>query len=151
SYFDAIKQQKSDPFSVPDGIFSFYDSVIVFDHKERQMRIVSFRGEEHCAQLLDQLESPAEREALAPFSQADSDPFKKVTPAMTRQAFVDRVGRCKEYISEGQVFQIVLAQRFAYKYDGDPFRIYRSLQSINPSPYGYYLQFPDFSYLGASP
>lgn len=151
SFFDGIKQQETDHQKAPDGIFAFYDSVIVFDHKERQMRILSFRGEEHCKQVLLELGKTAQQEDLAAFASADDNPFEKVQAAMKPNEFIDRVLRCKEFIAEGQVFQIVLAQRFARAYQADPFRIYRALQSINPSPYGYFLQFPEFAYLGASP
>ena len=151
TFFESIKQQSSDPQNVPDGVFSFYDSVIIFDHKERQMRVLSFRGQQHCRDILQRLESGVEREPLARFDTSKLEPYAAVEPAMKREEFISRVLRCKEYIAEGQVFQIVLAQRFTRKFAGDPFRIYRALQSINPSPYGYYLQFPEFVYLGASP
>ncbi len=150
-YFDGIEQQKSDPLAVPDGMFSFYDSIIVFDHKERQMRIVSFRGEAHCRELLQQLETKGANGGLAAFARPALDAFEKVQASMPREKFIELVKQCQEFIAEGQVFQIVLAQRFARPYEGDPFRIYRALQSINPSPYGYFLQFPEFAYLGASP
>ena len=151
-FFDNIKQQSSDPLAVPDGVFALYDSAIVFDHKERQMRVISFRGKEHSGSLIAAMEdSRSGKESLSSFAAVPADPHSRVQAAMKKQEFIDRVLRCKEFIAEGQVFQIVLAQRFAREYKGDPFCIYRALQSINPSPYGYYLQFPDFVYLGASP
>lgn len=151
-FFDKINQQSADPLAVPDGIFALYDSAIVFDHKERQMRVLSFRGEAHCRSLIQAMEEAGGGgESLSSFSAKPEDPHKQVKPAMSKVEFTNRVLRCKEFIAEGQVFQIVLAQRFSRDYAGDPFYIYRALQSINPSPYGYYLQFPEFAYLGASP
>ncbi len=155
--FDAIDQQESDPFeNVPDGIFSFYDSLIIFDHKERQMRILSFRGKNQCQKLLALLTEPEESDSSPVLGSLRSEisleeAFRDVRFALQKNEYMERVERCIEYIKEGQVFQIVLANRFTRSFDGDPFAIYRALQSINPSPYGYYLQFQDFVYLGASP
>lgn len=152
-FFDRIKQQNQDPINVPDGVFALYDSAIIFDHKERQMKIFSFRGESHCHEIVERLEKASIRSQIRAFKPAAAkhDFHARVQAAMSKEEFLKKVLLCKEYIAEGQVFQIVLAQRFAHEYKGDAFCIYRALQAINPSPYGYYLQFPDFAYLGASP
>ncbi len=152
-FFDKIAAQESDAMQVPDGIFALYDSAIIFDHKERQMKVLSFRGETHCREIVEKLEKNQIRNQISIFKHPSSntDFHAKVEPAMSKQDFISKVLRCKDFIAEGQVFQIVLAQRFAHPFAGDAFSIYRALQSINPSPYGYYLQFPNFAYLGASP
>lgn len=153
--FDSIKQQDSDELEVPDGMLAFYDALVVFDHKERSLRIVSFKSKEHCLNLLDNLqdESGQPERALCrlPLEISDADLYGQVRPSMDKETYCRKVRRCQELIAEGEAFQIVLAHRFERTYAADPFQIYRVLQSINPSPYGYYLQFPDFTYLGASP
>lgn len=151
NYFDGIEQQEIDKFKLPEAIFSFYDALLVFDHKERLLRILSYRGKAHAESLLKQLQSAGSPETVAVFESQIDDAFKDIMASMKREDFLSKVAAAKSYIAEGQVFQIVLAQRFEKKYSGDPFKIYRALQSINPSPYGYFLQFPEFSYLGASP
>lgn len=69
----------------------------------------------------------------------------------TPQTYLDGVGKCKEYILAGDAFQIVLSQRFETNLKVSPLQVYRSLRSINPSPYMYYLRFDDFEVVGASP
>lgn len=65
--------------------------------------------------------------------------------------FLSSVEKIKEYIAAGDVFQVVLSQRFSASYYGDPLNVYRILRSINPSPYMFYLRFPDMCIAGASP
>ena len=164
AYFDKIPQQKTDNLNVPDGVFSFYDSLLIFDHKERSLKILSYRGEKHAQSILDALNNKTDnriiiRNAREEGSSQDlssmnldiKDAFNGVSMSMTRSDFLTKVEQAKEFVAQGQVFQIVLAQRFERSYRGDAFKIYRALQCINPSPYGYFLQFPGFSYLGASP
>jgi anthranilate synthase component 1 len=152
SCFEAIPRQESDTLEVPDGIFSLFDALLIFDHKERTLHVVSMRSEEHVSELIAHLECPSYQKGRNLSSRVTkSVSTTDVKASMSKEAFLSRVNNCKQFIEEGQVFQIVLAQRFFKSFDGDAFDIYRALQSINPSPYGYFLQFPDFSYLGASP
>jgi anthranilate synthase component I len=70
---------------------------------------------------------------------------------MTEGEFIEKVERAKEYILNGDIFQVVLSQRFAVPIDEEPFVIYRRLRSINPSPYMFFLRNPDVTLVGASP
>jgi anthranilate synthase component 1 len=70
---------------------------------------------------------------------------------LSREAFMERVRTAKRYITEGDVFQVVLSHRVGTKVTCDPFDVYRSLRTINPSPYMYYLDFGDFQIAGSSP
>jgi anthranilate synthase component 1 len=70
---------------------------------------------------------------------------------MTKAEFVNMVMKGKEYIKKGDIIQVVLSQRFKVKTDKGGFEIYRSLRSLNPSPYMYYLKLKDFSIVGSSP
>lgn len=152
SYFDGIVQQEKPALGVPDGIFAFYDCLLVFDHRERQLHIVSFRSDKRCREILSLLEGQSAQTKLFQLSDPGKEAaFSGVEANMSKEDFIASVEKCRQYIKEGQVFQIVLSQRFRRSYRGEPYNLYRVLQSINPSPYAYYLQFPDFVYLGASP
>jgi anthranilate synthase component 1 len=70
---------------------------------------------------------------------------------LSRDAYCQAVERAKEYIRAGEIFQVVLSQRFTTPFAGDPFRLYRSLRLINPSPYMAFLQFGDLCLVGSSP
>jgi len=75
----------------------------------------------------------------------------EVTRGTTRKAFVEAVEAAKEYIEAGDVFQVVLSQRFDLELRAHPFDLYRVLRVVNPSPYLYFLQLPSCSVVGASP
>lgn len=69
----------------------------------------------------------------------------------TRESFCEKVVRAKEYIRNGDIFQVVLSQRLSVEIEEDPFDVYRVLRTINPSPYMYYLDFGDYKIVGSSP
>jgi anthranilate synthase component 1 len=68
-----------------------------------------------------------------------------------REAFEDAVEEAKRYVYEGDIFQVVLSQRFEMPFEGDRFNLYRALRQVNPSPYLFYLDFDDFALVGSSP
>jgi len=70
---------------------------------------------------------------------------------MSKEQYMDAVIRAKQYIVEGDIFQVVLSQRLSVPFNDDSFNIYRSLRHINPSPYLFYLSYPDFQIAGSSP
>src|SRR5262249_21069841 len=112
-YFENIPQQDTDPFQVPVGYYGLYDSVIVFDHQYRKIKVVSHRGVEHARSLVKRLIAPSVLLPLADQegSLSDGAAFDDVSGPFTRESFVDLVEKSKHYIREGQVFQIVVSQR----------------------------------------
>jgi anthranilate synthase component 1 len=152
-YFDGIKKQAKDPFKVPEAYYGLYDTVIVLDHHKRLMHFISYRGEAHIKLLLAKLNNDSMVKPIYAASiQIDEDElFKNVEGPLNKESFMELVLQAKEYILEGQVFQIVVAHRFTSKIRCNATDIYRVLAAINPSPYAYILKFPGFSYLGSSP
>jgi anthranilate synthase component 1 len=73
------------------------------------------------------------------------------TRTMSRQSFVDAVAAAQEHIVAGDIFQVVLSQRFDLELDADPFDVYRALRLLNPSPYLYFLRFDEVTVVGSSP
>jgi len=136
--------------------------VVAFDHKGRRIKIVAcaFPGElgveesrrdaiERISRLLAKLSKPL---AMTPFPAGAKGVPLPVTSNLTREAFEKAVEDSKEYIRAGDIFQIVLSQRFALPYAGDPVHLYRALRFINPSPYMFCLRLPGgFSLVGSSP
>lgn len=161
-YFEGTPQQSHDPLGVPDAYMALYDTAVVFDHLYRRIRFISYRTEAEARQLWAQVQAAVDEHAngsvkntLQPIyyqdDMSDASIFEGVANSVTREHFCQRVQEAQAYIREGQVFQIVLAQRFSLPVHGQPLDIYRVVQSLNPSPYAYYLQFPEFVYLGSSP
>jgi anthranilate synthase component 1 len=149
--------------NVPDCIFTFYDRLLAFDHLKHQLHIIAaadVRAEsprkayDRALADIDALERKLVRgihkQALGWSSSAKHKPVK-VHAATSHDEFLASVRRAKEYIAAGDAFQVVLSQRLDFKLPAKPFQIYRSLRTVNPSPYMFYLQFDETQVLGASP
>ncbi|MDX2085472.1 MAG: anthranilate synthase component I family protein [Candidatus Melainabacteria bacterium] len=156
-YFDGIVPQQAAPIDVPEGFYGLYDSVILFDHLYRRITFISHRPEAEAQALWEVYRNRMQAAvALPPLSVTnttvgDDALFATVDGPFNKARFCQAVSQCKQYIEQGQVFQIVLAQRFSRPVQGTPLTMYRLLQAVNPSPYAYLLQGPGFSYLGSSP
>src|SRR3546814_4029898 len=74
-----------------------------------------------------------------------------VTPVLAPGRYGEMVAAAKDYISAGDIFQVVLAQRFTAPFPPPPLALYRALRRINPSPFLYYLDLPGFALIGSSP
>jgi anthranilate synthase component 1 len=151
-----------DDLDVPEMLFMVADTVVVFDHKARRIKVVAcaFPGEqgvetsrreavERISALLGKLSLPL---AMQPFPAVTDAERLPVSSNVSREAFEKSVEDSKEFIRAGDIFQIVLSQRFAIPYKGDPIHLYRALRFINPSPYMFCLRLPGgFSLVGSSP
>ncbi len=152
-YLDKIPQQTKDILGVPEGYFGLYDSVIVFDHQYKRIHILSLRGEEHTKAILAKI---LEKDKLRPLKLGNTaldekTIFEEAETSFTKQEYLNALLRSKEFIKQGEAFQIALSQRFSIPCAVDPLDVYRMLQATNPSPYAYYLKYPEFVYLGSSP
>lgn len=153
-YFENINvkdetQQKND---APDILYTLFRDVIVFDHFNNELTVVSidvgYGGEgvarSHIACILDRIEHAAPQ--VFPFH-AIGD----VKSTLTDDEHRENIRRGIRHCLRGDVFQIVLSRRFIQKYEGDDFQLYRSLRSVNPSPYLFYFDFGGFRLIGSSP
>lgn len=156
-YFEAVPQQAENPQGTPDGAYGLYDSVIVFDHLFRRLYLISYAPPDEAAAWLARVRAAIADHHTAPPAlcyppdASLPDPFAGVQSAVGEAAFKQGVAQAKAYIAEGQAFQIVLSHRFYRPVSASPLTVYRTLQAVNPSPYAYFLQFPEFAYLGSSP
>jgi anthranilate synthase component 1 len=160
-YFEQVPQQAADPLDVPDAYLALYDTVIIFDHLYRRIHFLSARTRSEAEALWTQIRSdiqdraPACAPAMLPMfyqdDMSDEALFDGVQTSVTKEQYLQGVLKTKEYITEGQVFQLVLAQRFSMPVTCEPLDVYRMVTAINPSPYAYFLKFPEFAYLGSSP
>lgn len=165
SSYDTVRQVESlpdvptDDLKIPEAIWSFYDEVYAFDHVKQQivlMKTVFIKPEtdltiayEEAQSALDRMEKEAVRHV------SSGEPFeldaKQISSNVEQSRFHNMVKRAKEYIFEGDIFQVVLSQRFEVPFKGDRFTLYRALRMVNPSPYLFYLDFDEFSLVGSSP
>ncbi len=152
-FTERIEQQKNSVAPVPIGRYGLYDSFVLFDHQYRQVTFFSARGEQHINELVHRslLHSQLPPFRLDMQKASKDELFKNVTGPFTRETFIDAVLTAKEKVLAGEVFQIVLSQRFSVPISAPPIDVYRALQATNPSPYAYFLKCPGFSYIGSSP
>lgn len=158
-YFENIPQPALDLLKVPDAYLGLYDTMIVFDHLYRRIHFISHREIGAAQRLWNQVQKTLESKisALKPLKplfyqdMPDEELFEGISRSVSKETYCASVDRAKQYIAEGQIFQIVVAQRFSLPIQCPALDVYRTVQAINPSPYAYFLKFPEFHYLGSSP
>ena len=148
-YFEHInvKDETQAKNDAPDLLYILYKDYIVFDHFKNEVTIIELlsEGEEDD---LDQLEHDVNNR---PYQQYGFHPVGDCTSTLTDDEHRENIRRGIRHCLRGDVFQIVLSRRFKQKYEGDDFKLYRALRSINPSPYLFYMDFGGFRIFGSSP
>ena len=148
-----------DPLNLPDIYLLQVDNFIVFDSLKGEMLIVKYvaKGNQTAAELaekeIDELEILLDRGIPTSQQSGGQHTLKDVTPKseFNKTDFLVAVEKVKKYIVDGDVMQVVLAQRMSTPIDINPLDIYRALRHLNPSPYLYYFDFEDFQIVGSSP
>ncbi len=155
-----VPKPEHTPLEVPVLYYLITDSVLIFDHAKQVLRICvhahvdgdpasAYRSAtDEIRRIYRQLEQPqpfAHRQIVeAPVPPAPKGNF-------TEAEFERAVERIKDYVRAGDVIQTVLSQRFEKKFEPPPLDLYRALRTINPSPYMFLVEDPEFSVVGASP
>lgn len=149
--------------SFPDAYFMISGNTLAFDHVNHKIYIISNMVVENIADLEESYNKAAEKISkilqnlssnhnLQPLSLSLEPNHEKVSSNITKEEWIEAINSAKEHIVAGDIFQVVLSQRFQInKGNLDNFTIYRALRSINPSPYLYFLNFDDFQIIGSSP
>lgn len=164
---EKIPDRTSRDLDIDDAMLLFFSNLVIFDHVRHQALIVSNVLTEERSDHLSleekyhkavQKVAAMERFLNGPLPQAEGTPASKPSKTMgkvdynfTPDGFEEAVRKAKEYIRAGDIFQVVLSQRFDRRCDSDPFEVYRALRIVNPSPYMYYLKLGDFQIIGSSP
>ena len=156
---ERLDQPTADPLGLPDMIFVRPSVVLIFDRLADALYLVApvWPGasdpDQAIAAANDRLDAVAARLAAAtlpPPARTEAADLA-YTPAITPDRYRQMVDRAQDYIRAGDVFQVVLAQRFSTPFALPPFELYRSLRRINPSPFLYHLDLPGFALIGSSP
>src|SRR4029077_10808401 len=159
---EELPPPQRDPLGIPDAVLVRPTAILVFDAVEDTITIVTpvriqpaisaetawARAVARLSAVFDALDGPLEKATEPP----EAGPVHVKAPSNTTPAEYKRmVMRAKEYIAAGDVFQVVLSQRFALPFALPPFALYRALRRVNPSPYLYFLNFGGFAIAGSSP
>ena len=148
-YFEniAVKDETLEKNDAPDMLYILYKNIIVFDHFNSQLTIISISEKAQSTEITDILRAMGK----ANVQTYDFHPVGEVTSPLTDEEHKANIRRGIKHCLRGDVFQIVLSRRFIQKYEGDDFKLYRALRSINPSPYLFYFDFGGFRIFGSSP
>ena len=148
-YFEniAVKDETQEKNDAPDMLYILYKDIIVFDHFNNQLTIVSLSENADNSEITEILRAMNKANIQA----YDFHPVGETTSPLTDEEHKANIRRGIKHCLRGDVFQIVLSRRFIQKYEGDDFKLYRALRSINPSPYLFYFDFGGFRIFGSSP
>lgn len=163
-YYENLPNINQDDLKLPDCHFMFTDEVLVFDHLKQKIHIVvNFHQDQNVERAYNSVtlrikeiykEILSTRWKIADNFRPDFSSGKKsfvYTSNITKEEYCRNVEKAKQYIRDGDIFQVVLSQRLCVETDQDPFNVYRVLRIINPSPYMYYLKLNDYKIVGSSP
>jgi anthranilate synthase component 1 len=157
------RRAPEDDRRLPDLHFGFYDGVCVFDHVEKLVYLVQLAlvepgtdGRQAYADAVERLEERAEEiqrhSKPLPAGRVGAHPSARALPSnLSRDDHARMVERALEYIRAGDIFQVVLGQRFERRAQADPFDVYRALRAVNPSPYMVYMQAGPCILIASSP
>ena len=148
-YFEniAVKDETQEENDAPDMLYILYKDVVVFDHFRNELTLIELLADGEQDDL-DQLERDL---ASRNYQAFDFHPVGDCTSTLTDDEHRENIRRGIQHCLRGDVFQIVLSRRFKQRYEGDDFKLYRALRSINPSPYLFYFDFGGFRIFGSSP
>jgi anthranilate synthase component 1 len=159
-YLEKLPDRLEDDIRLPVATWCFYDTVVAFDHVKHQILVISnlflkeatdiedqqARAQQRIQTVIDDLQT---RDLLLPeMIQMDGNGMRS---NFEREDFLEAVQTAKDLIRDGDIFQVVLSQRFSEEFVGDPFNMYRALRQVNHSPYLFFLDYTDFSIVGSSP
>ena len=145
-YFEdiAVKDETQKKNDAPDMLYILYKVVIVFDHHNNMLKVVTLGDETDIDAVLKAMNK-------SNVQAYDFHPVGDVISTLSDDEHRENIRRGIRHCLRGDVFQIVLSRRFIQRYEGDDFKLYRALRSINPSPYLFYFDFGGFRIFGSSP
>ena len=158
----SITRAKNDDLGVPDAYFFITDTLLIFDHLERRIKIVANahvaspadadRAYDEAVAKIEELESRLSRPIRSNLLPVFTD-VQPLEPAinMTQDQYVKMTEAMQEYIRAGDIFQVVPSQRFEVPFDSPAIDLYRALRLINPSPYMFCLKLGNMALVGSSP
>ena len=156
-FFEPTLSPHLKPSQLPDALFLLADIIVAFDHARRSLFLIAnaLDGDEAIAtqklnEIVEKIQLPL------PVAARSNPPASSTHSNMTSEAFEKIVTTAKEHIAAGDIFQVVLSQRFDRKTEVDAFEVYRAVRRLNPSPYMFFFDFgivedEPFYVVGASP
>ncbi len=145
-YFEhiGVKDATADKNDAPDMLYILYRDIIMFDHFNNRLTVITLGDSKE----IDLILKAMNKDNIRSYG---FHPVGETTSPLTDEEHKGNIRRGIAHCLRGDVFQIVLSRRFVQRYEGDDFKLYRALRSINPSPYLFYFDFGGFRIFGSSP
>ncbi len=159
-FFEKLPDNNPDPLRLPELYFMITDTILIFDHVRNRLLIVSNAhvkddveaAYEEAVQKIEDLQQRLAKPLVVATERIHAGNGESpITSNVTREEYCANVNKAKEYIRAGDIFQVVLSQRFQRDVYASPINLYRALRCINPSPYMTLVTFPEFCLVGSSP
>lgn len=154
-FLEEIPDKQTDTLEMPLALMYLIDTLLVFDHVQRRIRLLTLTEEDKIEAAVARLDGIEEAmRAPLDLSNYNNGPVTNGDSPVsnfTKEQFTDAVKKAKEHIVAGDIYQIVISQRLHGMTKADHFMIYRALRMLNPSPYMYYLDFDELKLIGSSP
>jgi anthranilate synthase component 1 len=160
-WFERIPDGNPDDVGTDDAVMMFFSRLLAFDHARHQIHLIAnvFTNgkteglEAEYRKAIDDIEAMEARleDPIEPLPRRKPTVDVPLRSNMSQKSFEQAVVRAKEYITAGDIFQVVLSQRFDVALTAHPFEVYRALRVVNPSPYMFYLNLGGPAVVGASP
>lgn len=159
-----VPKFEASAFGIPESVFLFTDTLLVFDHLLHKIQVVSHAHiksqdidgvEKAYKDAGDRIELLVQKlNGPIPDIHSKTDKSKKISPGVsnkTEEQYIEMVQTARQYIIAGDIIQVVPSQRISKKTNASAFDLYRAVRSVNPSPYMYLLELDEFAIIGASP
>ena len=155
--YEKLENINEDKVQTPDTELMLVDELLVFDHFHNEIIIVALKeNNEKGKEEAEKVFAVYEKEIYINSNiqgnySKECENLNFAESNTTKEEFINMVEKAKQYIYEGDIFQVVLSQRWKIKTEENPFTIYRRLRRLNPSPYLYYFNFGEYQIVGSSP
>jgi len=146
-YFEDVNISKKDnSIQIPDIYYAVYKNIIAINHFKNEAYIFA-----HCFETENNIDEILQLIKSKNFASYEFETNGDITSNLTDNEYKENVELAKKHCARGDVFQLVLSKKFAQKFKGDEFNVYRALRNVNPSPYLFYFDYGDFKIFGSSP
>jgi anthranilate synthase component 1 len=159
-YFEDIPDPCEGDEDFPEGILLIVDALVVFDHIQKKITVIANspidgkseqETREECLEKIERIKKKLDSPSPGYEDFREEGQDIEFNSNVSKEVFMDGVIKAKEYIKEGDIFQVVLSQRLECRVTSDPFNIYRNLRIMNPSPYMFYFEMDGVYLVGSSP
>ncbi|MBD3328576.1 hypothetical protein GF340_04695 [Candidatus Peregrinibacteria bacterium] len=143
-----VDQQVFDDVQIPDYSFGFYDKVIAFDHETGVMHMLALaesdlKAERKIEEIKNEMTGEGGLIRKGEIGDIESN--------LSKESYLEKIEKVKEYLKDGETYQVNFSQRFKAKSTLDGFKVYKKMTRDNPTPYACYFKYPDFEIVSCSP